>query len=137
MERNIADLTTLLQNTQSRNKLIKQTLEENIAVARKLVAWKPQVNVAVDHLLVEVAQLADKVEELVPFQDALKIFDRNPQNISAAFLTQRKCGATNSYGISDLDTSKFHRSSSFEVVTTLTPQVRSQVLTRSYLRVLL
>jgi hypothetical protein len=81
MEKQVADLTTLLQS-------FKSALEENTAVVRDLSNWKPSIEADVSHLRTEVGKLSTKVDDLVALrevhQHAPKVFDQMPQELGGS-----------------------------------------------------
>ena len=81
MEKQVADLTTLLQS-------FKSALEENTAVVRDLSNWKPSIEADVSHLRAEVGKLSTKVDDLVALrevhQHAPKVFDQMPQELGGS-----------------------------------------------------
>ena len=115
MEKNLADLSQLLQSLQAQNESIKAALEENTAVVRDLSAWKPRIETNVSNLREDFGHLSDKVDELLVGrgtpQPALKVFDPLPLPVQASAQAP----------LVNLDHATSHRSDGFGVVTTLTP----------------
>lgn len=88
MEKNLADLSQLLQSLQAQNEYIKVALKENTAVVRDLSTWKPWIETDVSNLWEDLGHLCDKVDELLVGrgtpQPALKAFDHLPLPVQAS-----------------------------------------------------
>jgi hypothetical protein len=126
MEKNISDLTTILQSLQAQNESIKLALEDNTAAVRDLTVWKPQMEATVGSLRRDVGRLSETVDTLVAFRDqvhpAFKVFDKKSQDSSTVSLANLDANLQHHQGgFSGLHTGIPNRSDGFGVVTTLTP----------------
>lgn len=115
MEKNLADLSQLLQSLLAQNESIKVALEKNTAVVGDLSAWKPRIETDMSNLWEDLGHLSDKVDELLAGrgtpQPTLKAFDHLPLLVQASAQDP----------LVNLDHATSHQSDGFGVVTTLTP----------------